>query len=232
MYWTLEYELFFYLVVGIIIQRRFRRWFVHFFVAWIAVMVLVRVGHFGDIFGLARPYPAFASGALIATGIRSGWTWPRVLALAAGWWLTVTGEIGYSAQLAAYSGQPYSRTIVALLISSFFAVLLLHQFTWFRSLHIPGARAAGNLTYPVYLTHAYIGYMMLNAFARPDNLVWFYPLLLVAALGLAWGVHKTAEVWPRPLWKRLFGGWVNWIGDLVVRRPPRPAATTSQGDTP
>ncbi|MGQ4509679.1 acyltransferase family protein [Dermabacteraceae bacterium P13147] len=216
-YWTLEYELFFYAVVLLVMLFVGERFLVPLMAVWAVAAALATFSGYGSaFFVLARPFPAFAGGALIASLVDNPrGKWWRHVALVAAWLTTVRTEVSYSHQLEAFSQRNYSSLVVAALITSFFVFLLLHVFPAVRSLRIPGARTAGALTYPVYLLHAHLGYMALAAWGSRENAIWLYPLLLLGLLALAYLLHRIVEVDMKAQWRKFFEGTVGVLAERL-----------------
>ena len=231
-YWTLEYELIFYGLVLVSMLALRGRDITPVFVVWLAVIVLLEVlmGEEAPI-GLGRPFAAFASGALIASARHHGWRWWIVGSVAIGWVATVVPELRHAADLQAYSGERISGLVVVAMIAAFYALLIAQTFPRVGRLRIPGSRAMGDLTYPLYLVHAHLGYMALSALATPDNAFFVYPSLLLAILLLAWAIHRYVEVAMRPIWRRLFGSFVGLFAKGPLGRTTL-TPITSKGVSP
>lgn len=86
---------------------------------------------------------------------------------------------------------------------------------------IPGSRAAGDLTYPVYLLHAGIGYALLEHWATDATKWWFYVLMLLGLIAAAYTLHAVVEVrcrpWSRRLFEAMVGRPVNALSAVLLR---------------
>jgi peptidoglycan/LPS O-acetylase OafA/YrhL len=103
---------------------------------------------------------------------------------------------------------------------SFFAAFLLLR----RAGNMRGATVAGMLTYPLYLLHQRVGYLLLPLWPNP----WFgLALTATLMLGAAWLVAEFVEKRPRRLWIALAARAV----DLVAIRVRRPRVDTTSRDT-
>lgn len=95
----------------------------------------------------------------------------------------------------------------AVLLSAFFGVFLLIAFDRWRLAQSPLTLWAGALTYPMYLLHQYIGYMLIEA-AGWHALPFGWRVVLSTALMLAgaWALHTWVERPLGPWLRRLVNG--------------------------
>ncbi|WP_265562371.1 acyltransferase family protein [Sphingomicrobium arenosum] len=87
----------------------------------------------------------------------------------------------------------------------------LALFVAMRSADIRGSATTqrlGALTYPLYLLHAQIGYMIFKTWQTPDNRFWMTPLVIAAMIALAYAVNRLVEQRPQALWKALAARWI------------------------
>jgi peptidoglycan/LPS O-acetylase OafA/YrhL len=103
--------------------------------------------------------------------------------------------------------QPNSYIIVGLILSFFSLFLIFMR----RNPALPGARAAGALTYPLYLIHNNVGVLIIASI----GLKWLgLGVALAAVLSLSWLINRVIERRYAALWKRLAD---QSIGALVRR---------------
>ncbi|MBZ2199193.1 acyltransferase family protein [Occultella gossypii] len=117
------------------------------------------------------------------------------------------------------SGAEVSSLILALAVLGAVAAVATIAFVpAIRNLDWRWLTAVGTLTYPLYLTHEYVGWAVIEAL-HPAFGKW--PTLVVAVgtcLALAWLIHRFVEKrWHRPLRLRL----------EALLSPPRPTADSS-----
>ena len=192
-YWTLFYEVRFYLVVFLLLLFGMQRWLTHILMMW-PFMVFV-----GQLLGvnnynlLCTPhYYYFASGALFAM-LSEKVSIARFVSLSFAFvmclWETSNGLTSIPC------------IAIVLLFFVFFALLNIPKI---RDMNLPCSEVCGSLTYPVYLIHAHFGYMMLNQFANDEN-KWTVSCILVAMVFfVAWLIHYFVEVRMSYVWKRVF----------------------------
>lgn len=203
-YWTLLYELAFYGAVFVLVLLRQNHRVAALMPAWAILMgVLSQLApHFAANTPLLGGYFGyFAAGAVIAAIADSGWSTYRALGL-----------------LAAYvTVLPYHDPVLAVLTTALFAVMLATLSPTVRGWRLPGSATAGALTYPLYLVHAHIGYMLLTRFATEENKWVAYTLILAFVLALAYLLHVGVEKNPRArrFWKKLLDSTVGTLVGLV-----------------
>jgi peptidoglycan/LPS O-acetylase OafA/YrhL len=202
-YWTLIFEWRFYLAVALILvlglQRRLEdillAWPVAIAAAWLAGLEWLPFAH--------GYYAYFAAGAIFAVhAARPGWKPALMLALCLALCLRFsTSEAGY---LAFAKDSAVSLPVIACIVLALFAFFAVLNTRRGSELRLPGSRLAGALTYPVYLIHAHIGYMLLSRFATEENQWLAYPALIAAVLAAAWLMHRLVERRLAGAWRRLF----------------------------
>jgi len=153
-YWTLVYEMQFYSAVFLIYLFGGQRWrdtiLMVSAAALIIILALKIVCPFLAQFKHLHFYGFFIGGAIIAVIYRRGLS---IIPLAL--------VVGLCAVAAADSNP-------VLTFSSYAAMLFL-TIPAVARLQIPGSFYLGALTYPLYLLHAHIGYMVLSHTATPEN---------------------------------------------------------------
>jgi peptidoglycan/LPS O-acetylase OafA/YrhL len=76
---------------------------------------------------------------------------------------------------------------------------------------LPRARQIGAITYPLYLLHQTIGYVILKHFANEQNKLLMIPATMLIMIAFAYLLHRIVEVKMRGFWRKLF--------DVVIARP-------------
>lgn len=206
-YWTLGFELFFYVIVLLIMLAGLAKYLTPIMAGWALLCVadefLIR---HQDYFITSRPFPAFIGGALIASYVFERRSIVKLVAISCTWLCTISSEVGYSKLLEAIHHRSYSSILVALLVTGFFALLIINAIPSIRFIKIPHSRLAGDLTYPLYLLHAHLGYMALNKWAAlaQAHFLLVVTLQLAFFLLLSYCVNRYAERSLRKFWKIFF----------------------------
>jgi peptidoglycan/LPS O-acetylase OafA/YrhL len=206
-YWSLAVELQFYLMVIALLhfgQMRRVEWWI---AGWLLVSSVNAVRRMYPLeFWLdARWAPLFAAGMLFYRVSRKGWNGQRYLLLL--WAFSLTLWYGWSGAVASKLGHepvslgtPIQVVLCLTLFHAIFLAIVSGKWTMRAS---PLVYWFGALTYPVYLLHQNIGYIVLQA----PMAVWLaldfhlrVLLVLAAVLGVSWLVNRWIE---RPLSRRL-----------------------------
>lgn len=212
-YWTLLYELRFYVMVFVLVLLGQGHRIAALMPAWALLMCYIWFTA-PELSG-AAPYLGgyyiwFAAGAIISSIAESGWSMYRAAGL-----------------LAAYL--PISHlelTTTTVLKTLIFLTILATVIPRVRTLRLPGAATAGALTYPVYLLHAHLGYMLLDTFATESTKWLVYAAVTVFVLGLAYALHILVERHPlsRRFWKWLLDGTLGRVVGLLQKAVDRAGA--------
>lgn len=215
-YWTLAVEMKFYaLVAALLVVGQFRRFEV-FLWAWLLVCAGLRLGAPGLLsrMPLNEYGPYFIGGAVCCLLLRGAT--PSRVALLLGAWLLALLQVN----AAAVASQPklgLDAGIATLVVTGLFGVMAAVAAGAFRRWRLPAWSALGMLTYPLYLLHQNIGYMVLERLqARwPTSQAVLFTAAFAAFIALAWIVHRGGEA---PL--------ARWLSALLGRRRSPPVAVT------
>lgn len=219
-YWSLQVEMRFYLLVALALVLGLLRHAQWLLWAWVAASALFVAGvHGGRLEGwMIAPYAALFSGGAACFLIRQLGPSPGRLALVgAACAVALVAAAHEARQLSAHYGVALSVPVVLAAIVLAFAVMLAVGLGATRRLRWKGWVPLGALTYPLYLLHQQIGYLAFNSWAAGHPPWRVLALALVAAIVLAWLVHRLVE---RPLAPRLKKA-LQALGEL---RSPRRAA--------
>jgi len=198
-YWTLEIELTFYVLIVaflLFLQKRMKiEWLL---VLWLLVVLPFAPNDLGPgrlrlgLMVTAAPY--FIAGCCFYLVWRSGWTPLRAGLIAGAWAVAAILAIHNSvidSETFATSFSPVAAVAVASIGFVVFLALVLRP-TWFRF----GGRPAillGALTYPLYLIHQNVGYVLINGV----DPVWGRWLAFLVAFGvallIAYAIHRLVE---------------------------------------
>lgn len=196
-YWTLSIELVFYFVVALLISFGWLKHLVLVLAVWLAYCALIGPVDNGSSFAFLlfpRVAPFFIAGMaffLLQTSQAARWKLYGLLLLA--YLLCLRAVRGEQHVLAPMYQQPFSLPVIWLLVTLFFVVfLLIIQ----RRLRLRPARWltwAGALTYPIYLLHHNVGYIVLQRLGGQVNKYVLLTGMLATVLGLAYLLHTLVE---------------------------------------
>jgi peptidoglycan/LPS O-acetylase OafA/YrhL len=188
-YWTLELEIrFYFLIFALLLLRQIgniERWLY----LWLGVctwITLAGAPRWIEFFAVA-PYGSFFIGGCLLYLIQSGgWTWPRAVALSATVALSVTESLRIRAGFITADAE--SAWVIPLLVIMLFGVLLLALVVLHRPDRLTQSSFSyrlGALTYPLYLTHAAIGRMLIEILLPRVGTVLAVSLTTLCAIVIA-----------------------------------------------
>lgn len=202
-YWTLVCELVFYTAVFAALFLGQGHRLDALFTAWPFVMLAATLGGAGSLPLMGGYYSYFGAGALFAVVKRGGGPLSlAALVLCLG--LSLHFSVGSLAAKQLMTGASFSPLVVGGVIVSFYLLFVVLHSDAGSALRLPFARFGGALTYPVYLIHAHVGYMLLSHLATPGSTVGAYLATLALVLAVACFMHLAVERHLRPLWRALF----------------------------
>jgi peptidoglycan/LPS O-acetylase OafA/YrhL len=218
-YWSLFIEMNFYALVSLVLLAGRIHQAQRFLVLWLALtLVLTAYPSWTLRFIFAADYAAyFIGGATCYLVWLHGLSAARAALLLASWALGLYESLRLLPGMEQRYGAEMSPLVVALGVTACFAVMLLVAL---RRTGFMGRRRwqmAGVLTYPLYLLHENIGFMIFNAAVPAGVNRWALLAVTVAAmLLLAWAVHALVE---KPLARRMKPA-LDGLFDGVQRRWP------------
>jgi len=205
-YWTLAYEIRFYALVLLALLLGARRRLETLAIGWAVLQLVTQAIGWSHVPLLGGYDVFFASGCLFAVIQHQRRYTPALLLLLAGELLLCMRvamlEADDKSVLAA--GLVFSPGVAAACVVVFFGFFALLGLQRVAAMRIPGSRLMGGLTYPLYLVHAHIGYMLLARFGRDDNKWIVYPLVIALVLGIALAIHLLVERGLARQWRSLF----------------------------
>lgn len=202
-YWTLTYEISFYLAVFMVLFTGQARHLNAIFRLWPWVLLVARGCGYQQLPLLGEYYVFFAAGGLFALASERRDFW-ALLGLAVCLGLSIEFCLGQLPGMSSAKGAYFSPYWVGALVCSFYLLFFVINRREVSMLQLPGSRLAGALTYPLYLVHAHVGYMFISRFADEQNRNFIYVLCIAIVLGVAFLIHEVIEVRLAAFWKGLF----------------------------
>lgn len=195
-YWTLTIELKFYLLIFALLLTGQIRHLQHYLAGWLVASICLDYSNGFNVlrFFLFPGYSYFfIAGATFLLLWMHGMSPYRLLLLAICFVRAVQFAIADSKIYAEFLRADFDPAIIGLVVSTFFVAFAVVATGRAASLGRPAFVAIGALTYPLYLLHQNIGFMLFNFFAL---YVPRYVLLVAVTLlmiGLAYSVHHWIE---------------------------------------
>lgn len=209
-YWTLVYELKFYLLVFVIMMLGWQKNLIHWFQLWALYIVTT------SLIGLEMPFNShyfllFIAGAHFAQ--------IRIQKNSA---LIISQVLLFLAIIyLQYISQHGNIIIYTTIIGACFLFFLLQIQPAVEKWKLPFSKTLGALTYPVYLIHGGIGYLILNDLGNIYNQWWLICLVTIGVLFSSWLIHKYVEQKASKIWYNLFNYAtekpVKMVGKLIAQ---------------
>lgn len=215
-YWTLMYELTFYIAVFFLMAFGLEKKLRKVFLIWPFLMLLAWVLQAGYFPFFGGHYTFFAAGAIFAVlkNERTIFAW---ISLLVAFCLCIDFVRDIALLKSDRQSITYQPDIVSAIIISFFLFFIVLNTRFGAALKLPKSYLLGVLTYPLYLIHVSWGYILLNHFATDGNKYAAYIAVTVIVLAISFCIHKIIEVRLGSFWRALFSG----------RWKLRPAATVA-----
>jgi len=198
-YWTLFIELQFYLLVYILLVFGLMKYIQHIIAA---ALILSLVALFlpiaqtnnmwTDIFPHWSGY--FACGGVFYLLRRDGINYYRLSLLAIAFLYVLKQSTLFGQLMSGWFQIEFNLYIIAAINSVFFAIFCITAFCQEHFMRKPWCYYFGILTYPLYLVHQHIGYMIFNTFGNGNNIGYLVLATIIAMLVLAWLIHRFVEV--------------------------------------
>jgi peptidoglycan/LPS O-acetylase OafA/YrhL len=212
-YWTLWAEIRFYLLVFVLAWIGITRArVVTVLWLWLAAAAVIEAhvlpaglaGLAGTIDVLVQSQWShyFIAGMALCLIYRTGFSWPLGAVLVIAYGNAVYQAIKFAHLVSDRYHQVLHPQVIAAVITVIFILATLIALRVTRRFGRPWFALAGALTYPLYLVHAYNGFVLFNLFGGAVNR-W---VLLVATVtgmcGAAYAIHRLVEVRLAPRLKR------------------------------
>lgn len=221
-YWTLWTEMRFYFLIGLLTLIGMTRTRVMILMwGWLGLTALVQVGllpGIADLVVQSEFSHYFIAGMALFLLYEYGLDWQIALIVPLCLGNAAYRAIGYADSVGRRYGVEYDSVAVVAVVVGIFLIMTLIALRVLRRLARPWLATAGALTYPLYLLHAHIGFILINRIGDAVNRYVLLIGLIVVMLLAAYAVYRWVERPVGPLIRRLAGP-----------RPPRtpPDATAA-----
>ncbi|MGA8138761.1 MAG: acyltransferase [Pseudomonas gingeri] len=201
-YWSLFIEIKFYLLISVLLGFRQIAKIETYLMLWLLISTAAETLNIESLRSiLITNYSAyFIAGATFYLAWTQGITKRRLALLAGAWGLATYTAIIFSDLLKSIYSTPFNPIIVCIIISLFFLTLFMIATNKTSIIGRTNWTALGALTYPLYLLHQVIGFMIFNIAyptVNPHVLIWTTTLLMIVA---SYSIHKKIEA---PIAKKL-----------------------------
>ena len=220
-YWSLFVEIRFYVLVALVLvigKIRHAQWFL---VCWLAASIALEIApHWRLNYLFVVDYSAFfIAGATFYLVWSKGLDIAKAGILLASWGLAVYESLGRLPRFEQQFHGDLGAVVVAAIVTAFFAVMWLVSL---RSTGFFGRKnwlAVGAVTYPLYLLHENIGFIIFNNAYPAINahvLLWGTVALMIA---LSYGVHVWVERQYSPILKDALNRSIDRLARIAGRTP-------------
>lgn len=220
-YWTLAYELSFYFGVFVLLILGLKKYLRTIFIFWPVIFLIARILNVDTYPYLGGYYYYFSAGVLLAM-LAQKIEWKAVASLVLCYLLCIDYSASKAQNLTEITGFIHSFWLIGLVVTVFFMLFLYQNTNNAKQLSLPLSNLLGGLTYPVYLIHAYFGYIVINWLATDENKVLVYGLTLLVVIVVAMFMHIIIEKKWRIFWLALFnstlGAPLFWLQRIIKRR--------------
>jgi peptidoglycan/LPS O-acetylase OafA/YrhL len=194
-YWTLVWELKFYLLVFLTLLIGPPNYLNNLFIFWSYYLL------FAFLFKLDLPfsdhnYIFFAAGSLFAMSKNN-----------------LTAKILIPLIICFFLNIFYTNTIIVV----FYLFFLILNSERGSKLVLFKSSLLGALTYPVYLIHAHFGYLFLSKFANQNNKMIVYPILVILVFIIAYFIDICIEKKLSKFWTAFFSKTVEFPVTILER---------------
>lgn len=212
-YWTLLYEITFYFAVAVLLLFGMQKHLQALFLVWPFLILAASFFNLSEMVYLGEYYCYFAAGSVFAI-LRQNKKPIVWVSLILSLLLCLEFSVGQAALLTEHKGFYFSPWVIATVILTFFVVFLFQGTDKSQNIVLPYSKTLGALTYPVYLIHAHVGYMLINQFATEDNKWLVYIFVVSLVLLCSFLIHLLIEDKLKRLWQR---GFELTLGNLLNR---------------
>ena len=201
-YWSLIIELKFYIIIGLVLLFRAIKYIKLFALLLLCIAIMQLIFPFKDVSFPIRllyfiTFPKwssyFVAGMFFFLLYKEGFKWKYLLVITMCYLTSLVYAFEKVDYLIAAYGQEFSYVTVALFISSFYALFYLISLEKLKVINKKYFLTLGALTYPLYLIHQNIGYIIINNLASYLNKWVLLALSITLMLLLSHFIHKIIE---------------------------------------
>jgi len=194
-YWSLAVELKFYALVALLLAFRQIHRAQAFLVAWLGITALLQVFPVERLrmILISEYAPYFIAGSMCFLVYSRGLTKTRVAVIVASWAVALRGSLQSLNALERHYQAHFDPVVVAASVSVFFVVMFLVAIKRTGFIARRNWITLGALTYPLYLIHQYIGYMIINMAYPTMSRHWALWGTVALILFLAYLINRYVE---------------------------------------
>jgi len=201
-YWSLIVELKFYIIIGIILLFQGIKHIKLFALLLLGIAIMQLFFPFEDVSSPIKllyfiTFPNWSSyfiaGIFFFLLYKEGFKWYYLIAIFACYFTSLLYAFQHANNLALQFNREFNHVIVALFITIFYLVSYFISLDKLNIINKKYFLTLGVITYPLYLIHQNIGYVIITTFAPYLNKWVLLSLLIVFMLLLSLLIHKIIE---------------------------------------
>ena len=195
-YWTLLVEISFYVLIGIIVLANQIRHIKYYLLFWLFLTALTPYVHIPSVVRILfildwSSY--FIAGSVLYLIRKEGISALKIAMLAASYYLSLRYTGGRISVLGEYYQTEFSFWIVSAIITFFYIIMFLVAIKKTDMINKKIMMSLGVLTYPLYLIHENIGFMLLNIFGDSMNRYVLLAMVISFMLLVAYLMNRYIE---------------------------------------
>jgi len=167
----------------------------------------------------------FIAGMALCLIYRTGFSWPLGAVVTIAYGNAVYQAINFGHLVSHRYHQALHPQVIAAVITAIFIVATLIALRVTRRFGRPWFALAGALTYPLYLVHAYNGFVLFNLFGGTVNRWVLLVAMVTGMCGAAYAIHRLVEVRLAPRLKRA----LIRLAAAGLARPPATGSVSHPG---
>ncbi|GAA0817901.1 acyltransferase [Colwellia asteriadis] len=198
-YWTLYIELKFYLLILIVLSLGMMKYFQHVIAITLLASFLMLFHPWAknvDMFVAIFPHWSgyFAAGGVFYLLRRDGLNGYRSLLLLLSYAFVIKQSILFGNLMSSWFNITFNSTVIFAINTLFFALFCVTALCEKNPLRQRYFYYLGVLTYPLYLVHQHIGYMVFNLLGNQENIALVVTITVILMLLVAYLIHTQIEV--------------------------------------
>jgi peptidoglycan/LPS O-acetylase OafA/YrhL len=195
-YWSLNIEIRFYALIFTALCLGLIKYAEILAGIWLSVSFILTMWKLPILYHFVFPdySPYFIAGSVFFLIHKGGINWLRAGIAIGSWFLAIYNGVTSRMYLMARDNHvEYDPVVISLMVTFFFFTFLLIALNKLKWLSIRKWVLWGALTYPLYLIHQYVGYMIINEFSFLTKDFIIVPLCAGIMVSLAYLVNKCIE---------------------------------------
>jgi len=202
-YWTLQYEIKFYLIIYSLLLFGWGRYLHRFFYIFSLTLLLSHILGWDRITIVNGYFSYFCVGALFYLS-RERKAVLNIVGILICYFISVRHAGSVSLDFCGGEKSHCNTLVPQIVITFFYLFFFSLTFKKVLTLKLPFSKWLGGVTYPLYLIHAHIGYMVLNHYANVMTTSIIYFVTITSVLFLSLAIHIVIEIKMSSFWKSFF----------------------------